>query len=743
MTEHPEDRETLNIAEYFWLLRRGKWIVLMAVVVCVLASIYITLNTTPLYRSSATFIYNVSNSMSRTLNIPGLYWFEIDTAKNNQIQILTSRSMAEAIADSIIRSHETDSLTYVLYNGHPPSGPQLRGALVALARGCISVSIRKDTDFFVLSATGYSPEASALMANIAVQTYYRRNLLDARGENREIREFLDEQMLLVERQLLAAEDSLMRYKQTHGYVDLDTETRTLVSAISSLESRADEAGSNADALSASRDYLTARLETYRSGFPVDIENLTSNYIEQLQSDITLIESARATLVAAGTPEDDPALDGLERDLETRRTELARAIEDLAGVQYPANPADAMQSLVTDLSSVEADLRAERTRETVLRSQVAGMEAGLEGLPEAERNLARLERDVAVTENLYYLLRNRFEEIRITEAGQIGNVTIVDTALPGSQIRPSRRKNMLMGLLIGLALGVGIVFLREQIDTTVKNPEAVESLGIPVLGVLPRIQRSEMSRGEGSYKLITCSAPRAPGSESYRDLRTSLRFSSTDAPIKTLLITSAGPREGKSTVASNLSVVLAQSGQKVLLVDTDLRRPVLHGLFEEPREPGFSEYIAGLASLDDVIRETGVENLSILTCGFIPHNPAELVGSRKVKQFTQDISDLYDMVIFDSPPVAVVTDAILLSSNVDATLVVVGAKMADRKVLESTWGKLKRTSTNLLGAVLNGFDPVRMYTSYGYYTYRYHYYYSEGTRIRKKIPALDRRKRRRK
>ncbi len=740
MTEYTEDREALNIAEYLWLLRRGKWTILAFVVVSVAVSIYLTIRTTPVYRSSATFIYTVSSSMSRTLEMPGIYWFEIDTAKNNQIQIINSRSMAEAIADSILRSSEPDSLIYILYNGNPPSGPGLRGSLVGLARGSISVTIRKDTDFFVLSAVGLSPEASALMTNLTVQTYYKRNLLETRGENREIREFLDSQLLLIEAQLTAAEDSLMSFKQENGYVDLDIETRTLISSLSSVESRAEEAGSSADALCASRDYMTVQLETYRAHFAVELENLTSDYVNQLQSDIALYESARATLLSSGAGDDDPGLAMLERDLETRKIELARAIENLASVQYPSSPSAAVERLVTQLSKVEADLRAERTRETVLRRLVSDMEAGLSTLPEAERNLARLERDVLVTENLYYLLRNRFEEIRIAEAGQIGNVTIVDSALPGSLIRPSRKKNLIMGILVGLALGIAVIFLREQIDTTVKNPEAVESLGIPVLGVLPRMQRSELAKmSEGSYKLITCSSPRAPDSEAYRDLRTSLRFSSTDIPIKTLLITSAGPREGKSTIASNLAVVLAQAGQKVLLVDTDLRRPVLHNLFRVPREPGFSEYIAGLATFDEVLRETEVENLCVLTCGFIPHNPSELIGSRKVKKFVEDIASKFDKVIFDSPPVAVVTDAILLSSNIDATLIVVGAKMADRKVLESTWNKLKRTSTSLPGAVLNGFDPIRMYTSYGYYTYRYHYYYNEGTKTRKKIPILGRKK----
>jgi len=468
MTEYSEERESLNIAEYLWLLRRGKWIILSFVVLSVAASIYITAHTTPIYRASATFIFSASSSMSRTLDMPGIYWFEIDTAKNNQIQIITSRSMAEAIADSILRSHEPDSLVSLLYNGNPPSGPGLRGALVGLARGSISVSVRKDTDFFVLSAVGYSPEASALMTNLAVQTYYRHNLLDARGENREVREFLEEQLVLMETQLSEAEDALMSYKEDYGYVDLDTETRQLVTSLSNFESQAEAARTTAGALSATRSYLLVQLESSRAVLASDMENLNSTYISQLQSDIARLESARASLIASGAEESSPALIELEHDIETRRVELAGAIDDLTLVRYPYNPTGAVERLVTELSTVEAEMRGEYSREAALRSLVAGMEETLGALPEAERNLARLERDKRVSENLYYLLRNQFEEIRIAEAGLIGNVTIVDSALPGRLIKPSRKKNLIMGLLVGLALGIGTVFLREQIDTTIKK-----------------------------------------------------------------------------------------------------------------------------------------------------------------------------------------------------------------------------------------------------------------------------------
>jgi tyrosine-protein kinase Etk/Wzc len=236
--------------------------------------------------------------------------------------------------------------------------------------------------------------------------------------------------------------------------------------------------------------------------------------------------------------------------------------------------------------------------------------------------------------------------------------------------------------------------------------------------------------------VTHLAPRDPVSESYRDLRTSLRFSKAGTPPRSILVTSAGPREGKSTTSSNLAVAFAQSGQKCLLVDADLRRPVVHNLFSIEREPGLAEAVAGLVPLDECIRKIPVENLDILPCGFIPHNPSELLGSSRMKGVLEELYRRYEIIIIDSPPVAVVTDALIMAPEVDGTLMVIGAKLGNRRVVQTAFTKLGRSSASVLGAVLNGFDPLRMYTSYGYYTYRYYYYYSDGRKRGSKPRRAD-------
>jgi len=732
---YPEDRDSINISEYLWLLYHNKWIILGFLVVAIAGSIWITSRTRPVYRSSATFMYDFGSGMSQTLNMSNVLWFEMEPTRNNQIQLIRSRSMAEAVADSVLRSPNMDSLLTILFADFDVPHGNLRGSLIGLVRGSISVSSIKDTDFFVLSATGFSPVASATLANLVVQTYYRKNLADARGENTMVRMFLAEQLELITRELALAEDSLTSFKERHGIVSLNSELSNLVSDLSTFESAAASARTEQGALEAQRSYYQSQLDAGRQDFAEEMESMNSSYVAQLEGDLATLESTRASQIYAGTPADDPVIEELDRQIEARREALGRAMTDLAYSRFPYEPARSLDAIVSELSMVEARIRAERIRESVLRSVILDLEDSISVLPEIELRLARLQRDWNVSEDIYLMLRTKYEEVRIAEAGQIGEVTIVDTALPGGRIKPNARRNLILGIFAGLAAGIGFIFLKEQLDSSVKNPEDVEKLNIPVIGVIPKVSRSDVSDSSGRQSLIMTTAPRQAASESYRDIRTSLQFSSADSPIRTLLVTSSGPREGKSTTVGNLAVAFAQTGNRVLIVDTDMRRPVMHKMFNVPREPGFSEAVAGVSDVNDAIRETGVDNLQVLTCGFIPHNPSELLGSNTFRKLLNQLREEYDLVILDSPPVAVVTDPIVISREVDATLMVVGVKKIDRKVLSSAWEKLNRVSGCGVGAVLNGFDPVNVYTSYSYYSYKYHYYYDD-THRKKKRKLID-------
>jgi len=714
----PQEGEGINLQEYLWLIRRGKWIILAGVFLGLLTAFWINARTTPVYSSSASFIYNLENKMSRTLDMPGALWFEMEAVRNNQIHLIRSRSMAEMVADSILRSPAADSLVVVLFHGNVPPSPYIRNSLAGLVAASISVSWVKDTDFFSLSAVGYSPEASAVLANLTVSVYRRWNQSDAQGENRQVRVFLESQLDQISEELQTAEDELLMFKENNQVVDLTTETRNLITAVSTFESQAAAAATEASAAAVRRDYLRGQLEERRVFLSSDLETVSSTLISTLQDNISRLETSRAALLAQGADPESPAVLEIQRSIAGYSESLAEAIASASGVSHPANPAGAVDNMMTGLVEAEAGYRAAMARRNALEARISSLESGLTGLPVLEYELARLERNRTVSENIFILLRTKFEEIRIAEVGQIGNVTIVDTALPGGMIIPTTRRNLMMGLIVGLAVGVGIVFLLHQLDVSIRTPDQLEKLGIPVIGVIPK----NISARKDGVSIVLLDKPISPDSEAFRDLRTSLDFVKIGERVRKILVTSCGPQEGKSTTAANLAVAESRTGRKVLLIDCDLRRPMLHRVFGLSKEPGFTELVAGKSTMAEAIHETIEPNLFLLPSGRVPHNPAELVGAASNSRFFDTFLPAHDLVIIDAPPVAMVTDAMVILPSVDTAIVVAKAGEVNIKVLEAVWQKLERTGCHVAGAVLNGFEPGRNYSGVNYYTYRYSYSY---------------------
>lgn len=391
------------------------------------------------------------------------------------------------------------------------------------------------------------------------------------------------------------------------------------------------------------------------------------------------------------------------------------------MNYPSNPEAGIETLVASIAAAEGEYRSNLARERALDTVVQDLSSGLSDLPEVQYELIALERNRRVNENIYILLRTRYEEVKIAEIGQMGNVTIVDSALPGGMIQPTTRRNLIMGIMVGLAAGIGIIFLYHQMDSSVRNPEHLERLDIPLIGLIPRLQQKVES---GRIPLTLLEHSKSPNSEAIRDLRTSLSFSKPSEIIGSLLVTSSGPREGKSSISANLAVAEAEAGKKVILLDCDLRRPTVNKTFGFNRKPGLTELVTGKAVLEDVIRETEVKGLSVICSGHIPHNPAEIVEAAAKNGIFDQIKACCDLLIIDTPPAAVVTDAVVVAPVVDSVLLVVRSGKIQKKVVKGVWQKLIRSGGHLSGAVINGFDPIRTYTSYTYYTFKYQYNYEE-------------------
>jgi capsular exopolysaccharide synthesis family protein len=360
----------------------------------------------------------------------------------------------------------------------------------------------------------------------------------------------------------------------------------------------------------------------------------------------------------------------------------------------------------------------------------------------------LSRSVQINEELYEVLLKKLQEMNVAGEALAYNVRVIEAGkVPGRPVRPNKRLNTIIGFIMGSVMGVGLAFFREYLDTTIKTVEDLKlNFGLTMLGLIPTIgeykpksfsqvlwerlwnkNKKEPAIGKDEIKdellfkvhrLASAEQLKAPVAEAYRTLRTNLQFTQLDHPLKTLLITSSIRGEGKTTTSVNLGIILAQTGKKILIVDTDLRRPRIHRAFNTGRDVGLTNLLMGESRLEDVVIPADVPNLWILPSGPLPPNPAELVATDKMKALINYMASQYDLVLFDSPPLVAVTDAALLATEVDGLLLVVEAGALPRELLKQGLDRLVNVKANILGAVLNNVNLQKG----SYYYYYYHYYH---------------------
>ena len=438
----------------------------------------------------------------------------------------------------------------------------------------------------------------------------------------------------------------------------------------------------------------------------------------------------------GLPTDQGSISRLQRDIsvapirDTQLLEVKVEGPDPTLIALIANTLPAVfidrnqQMQLGRVSGLKTSLEKELAS---VQDDIARAQSGLSSNPD-EALRQRLETSLAQYRTTLSSLANNYNQIRIAEAQATNNVVIAKPAVvPLGPVRPRTMTNVLLAMIVGGMLAVGAAFLVEYLDDTVKSPDDVTRVtGLSTLGAIARLKDAAGTQRQ----LIAWVQTKAPETEAYRTLRTNIQFSSVDKPVRTLLVTSSGPGEGKSTTAANLAVVMAQTGQKVILVDTDLRRPVIHKTFGVPNNVGITTALLAGQDIDlaAYVQPTEIENLTVLTSGPIPPNPSELLGSHRMAHVIEQLSQVADLVIFDTPPVLVVTDASVLGRQVDGVLLVADAGGTREQALVQTVGELRKTGVNILGIALNRLDS----RSRGYYYYYYYYYNTDegGNRRRR-------------
>ncbi len=585
----------------------------------------------------------------------------------------------------------------------------------------VSVLQRGRTNLVEITARGPNPKAAARRANALAAEYVDYTLYGLREEARHVRLFIEEQLASLERELDSAEARLQRFKEEEGILVLSTAAEAISSRLANLESqRARAMAERAEAEMLARKYLE---ELKGGGFYEEYKQIISNpeistnpLVAQLKQRITQLQVERARLSSEYGP-DHPRIVAIDRAIQEAERELQQALR--ASLKYGPSAEDPVyQMLITGIVEAEARKQALEGKIQALDQLIAETEKQMRNFPAKEVRLADLERRVTVTREIYNTLLDRLQEARIAEASKTSDAKIIDYALPPKKpISPKPKRDVPFLTFLGFLIGVFMAFVLEYLDNTVKTGKDVEKiLNLPVLGIVPWMEGTDPDM----QPVVVHFDPKSPVAEAYRTLRSNIRFASLGQPLHTLVVTSSVAKEGKTSTATNLAITVAQSGQKVLLVDADLRNPRLNRVFRIKREPGLSDVLIGRVPLEEAIYEVpDIPHLYLLPCGPIPPNPAELLSSQALQNLIETLKQQYDLIIFDSAPLLPVSDSVELGKFTDGMLLVVRAGMTERDFLEEVKRILENTRLRVLGVVLNAVDLVR---HYGYYRYRYYRYY---------------------
>ena len=583
----------------------------------------------------------------------------------------------------------------------------------------------RDANVIAVTYEGTDPELVRDVPNTVAGVFIATRRAAKKTEARSTVAFLTDQIATYTEQLRESEEALLAFQQGQQVVNLQAEGAEQVRRLVESQSQRDQLTGELESL----DDILAQIKAARAQDSTATGDQSP--FRRLAAFPTFLQNQAVTDLMS-------SLNNLETELQDQLTRRKPTHPDVVALRR------GIDQLEDQLYQLALNYRSNlQNQVTSLNDQLKKFGSQLEAIPEKSLEEARLERQKKVLEGVYTMLQNRLKEAQIAQAVEPGDVRVVDDAvLPDQPIRPRKARSMILAVLFGLVAGVGIAAGKDYMDETVHSRDELTRItNLPVLAMIPRIKGAANGNGKLGRKgkslgerLVTRNDVGSPVSEAYRAFRTNITFLGIDEPPRVLVLTSPGPAEGKSTSAVNLAITLAQQGTKTLLVDCDLRRGIVHRVFgETSSEPGLTNVLMGTVSLDEAVREVDVgegQLLRLLPTGTLPPNPSELVGSQHMRRLLAELQGKFDMVILDSPPLNLVTDAAVLGAEADGVILIARAGTTDKGAVRYALDQLRAVKARVSGTVLNDLDYAgrgRYYGSgsgYGYY-HRYYKADKEG------------------
>ena len=724
------------LREYLRVLIKRVWVVGGTLALVFGATLIATLRSTPIYDALGSISISRPDPMLENLrdtSNSGAEYYD-PTDLDTEVRILRS----DLLALQVIKQLNLDRMPE--FGGHGQGSPSAlelttdalepdsarANMLLGAFKGNLRVVLEPNTRIIDIHYSSPNKELAARIVNTLANTYIEQNFKTRFESTMQASDWLSRQLVDLQMKVETSEEKLVKYQKDHQILGIDEK----------------------------QNITTAKLDELN-------KELTSAESERMQKEAVYrlaeagdTESASAVTVGAAwqgktTETSSPLLDKLEETKADLKIQIAQ-VGTQFGPAYPkvAQMNNQLQEIDAQIQSemkkvggrLRGDYQASLQRENMLRAALEEQKQEDNKLNESAIEYSLLKRDFETNRTLYEGLLQKLKEAGVTAGLRSNNIREVDIArTPAAPSEPNIPRNLGFGFVLGLTSGIGLAFLLEGIDNTVRTPEQAQEIsGLPSLGMIPLGPKSSaetnskagglaVASSKEAIELITQSRPLSQMAESYRALRTSLLLTSVGAPPKTILITSALPREGKSTTSINTAIVLAQKGTRVLLIDADLRRPSIHKTLNMGPRVGLSNVLTGGATLQQaVVRSPLLPNLFILPAGTPPPNPSELLASAPMFDLLAEVREQYDHVVVDTPPTLSVTDAVVLSTRADAVVLVIRCAQTTKPALRRARDILGQVNARVAGVLMNA---VNLDSPDYYYYYEYqgkygHRYYDE-------------------
>ena len=713
----------LNLRDYWRTIRKRKFIVLFTMVSMGFFSLVWAVlgQPTPIYKTS------VSIKIEKIGSLTGLYSQAFQWSSTNYLE-----TQASVIKSYIILEAVAKKLNLIPAN---LSSEQIRSSREYLKtildlKSKVETEQEGNTDIITINVTSEDPKFAQRFANTIAQVYKEEHLVDINRRTFEAKKFIESQLNIVKEKVAKSEDAVRNYRENSKLISIDAQSAASLNQASKLQAAYDIDSSTLQKISGVEKILATAEDKH-------LTSKTSFYFDEATPIYKNLNDRLVQLM-------------LERD-----TLLITYTENFPQIQEIKNQThEIITSMKSQLSSQKKYLESNVRN---LKQQINVTDEQLRKLPEKGLELLRFEREAAVNREVYTLLEKKYQEALIQDAEKIEEVNIVRPALePTIPTNPPKTAaNTALGTIIGLIIGIVFAFIIETFDTSFEAIEEVESfLGVRVLGIIPQVNYDELKAIlqekysktvddetiKKTNRLISHFLPTSSSAENYRALRTNLNFLNLDKSIKTIVLTSSSPEEGKTTVAVNLAITMAQGGSKVLLIEGDLRRAVIAKLFGIETVPGLADvilgnyewrsvvrtitdFITGKMSMDEIMQTPGMDNLHIITGGSPAPNPAELVNSKLMPELIKQASSEYDIILIDAPPVLAATEASILSSLGDGAIIVYQVGKIARGALKRAKAQLDNVGAKIFGVVLNGLK-ADISPDFAYRDKKYYYYYGD-------------------